>query len=65
MFTVQKVKSNVQSVPAYRQGQRDTRLTLTQSVIPDSKYVIMVRDRNCLKYFCMIFYTVIRCTEYF
>jgi hypothetical protein len=51
------VTSNVQSVPrqshylaqsdclAYdRQGQRDTRLTLTPSVIPDCNYVIMVSD---------------------
>jgi hypothetical protein len=28
--------------PAGRQGQRDTRLTLTSSVIPNSNYVIMV-----------------------
>jgi hypothetical protein len=41
---------------ADRQGQRDTRLTLTPSVIPNSKYVIMVRDWNCLKYFaCFLF----------
>jgi hypothetical protein len=29
---------------ADRQGQRDTRLTLTPSVIPNSNYVIMVSD---------------------
>jgi hypothetical protein len=29
---------------ADRQGQADTRLTLTASVIPDSNYVIMVID---------------------
>jgi hypothetical protein len=38
---------------ADRQGQEDTRLTLTLSVIPNSNYVIMVSDWNCLKYFCM------------
>jgi hypothetical protein len=31
----------------------DTRLTLTPSVIPNSNYVIMVSDWNCLKYFCV------------
>jgi hypothetical protein len=56
MITIQKVTSNVQSVPpphyvaqsdclaADRQGQGDTRLTLTPSVIPNSNYVIMVSD---------------------
>jgi hypothetical protein len=53
MTTIQKVTSNVQSVPppqspdclaADRQGQGDTRLVLTPSVIPDSNYVIMVSD---------------------
>jgi hypothetical protein len=29
---------------ADRQGQGDTRLTLTPSVIPNSKYIIMVSD---------------------
>jgi len=44
MFTIQKVTSNVQSVP--HQDQGDTRLTLTPSVIPNSdySYVIMVGD---------------------
>jgi hypothetical protein len=41
---------------AYRQGQGDTRLTLTSSVIPNSNYVIMVSDWNCLKYFCVFLY---------
>jgi hypothetical protein len=41
--------------PASLQGQGDTRLTLTPSVIPASNYVIMVSDWNCLKYFCMFF----------
>jgi hypothetical protein len=39
---------------ADRQGQGGTRLTLTPSVIPNSNYVIMVSDWNCLKYFCVI-----------
>jgi hypothetical protein len=38
---------------ADRQGQGDTRLTLTPSVIPNSNYVITVSDWNCLKYFCV------------
>jgi hypothetical protein len=40
---------------ADRQGQGDTRLTLTPSVIPNSNYVIMVNDWKGLKYFCMFF----------
>jgi hypothetical protein len=35
---------------ANRQGQVDTRLTLTPSFIPNSNYVIMVGDWKCLKY---------------
>jgi hypothetical protein len=51
---------------ADRQGQGDTRLILTPSVIPNSNYAIMVSDWNCLKYFCVFFFTVIiRCTETF
>jgi hypothetical protein len=38
------------------QGQEDIRLTLTPSVIPNSNYVIMVSDGNCLKYFCVFLY---------
>jgi hypothetical protein len=67
MITIQTVTSNVRSVPsqsseiqlnltalaADRQGQGDTRLTLTPSVIPNSNYVITVSDRNSLKYFCV------------
>jgi hypothetical protein len=41
---------------ADRQGQADTRLTLTPSVIPNSNYVIMVSYWNCLKYFCVFFW---------
>jgi hypothetical protein len=55
MITVQKVTSNVQSVPhqspdifieplADPQGQGNTRFTLTPSVIPNTNYVIMVSD---------------------
>jgi hypothetical protein len=50
---------------ADRQGQEDTRLTLTPSVAPNSNDVIMVSDWNCLKYFCMFFTLIIRCTETF
>jgi hypothetical protein len=32
-----------------------TRLTLTPPSIPDSNYIIMVSDWNCLKYFCLFF----------
>jgi hypothetical protein len=38
---------------ADRQGQGDTRLTLSPSVIPNSNYV---SDWNCLKYFCFFFF---------
>jgi hypothetical protein len=55
MITIQKITSNVQSVPppvsrhlltrrTDRQCQGDTRLTLAPSVIPNSKYFIMVSD---------------------
>jgi hypothetical protein len=50
---------------ADRQGQGDTRLTLTPSVIPNSNYVFMVSDRNCLKYFCVFYTVIIRWTETF
>jgi hypothetical protein len=51
---------------ANRQGQGDTRLTLTPSVIPNSKYVIMESDWNCLKYFCVFFVlNSTRCAEPF
>jgi hypothetical protein len=71
MITIQKVTSNVQSVPRqspdiYWHARGYTRLTLTASVIPNSNYVIMVSDWNCLKYFCVFFCTVIiRCTDTF
>jgi hypothetical protein len=51
---------------ADRLGQRDTRLTLTPSVICNANYVNMVSDWNCLKYLCMFLCTVIiRGTETF
>jgi hypothetical protein len=63
IITIQKVTGNVQSVPRQspdiywqRQGQGDTRLTLTPSDIPNSNYVIMISYWNCLKYFCVFLY---------
>jgi hypothetical protein len=60
MITIHKVTSNVQSqsdcLAADRQGQGNTRPTLTPYVIPNSNYVIMVSDWNCLKYFCIFLY---------
>jgi hypothetical protein len=70
MITLQKVTSNIQSVPRqspdiYWQGHGDTRLLLTPSVIPNSNSIIMVGDWNCLKYcifacFCTV---IVSCTE--
>jgi hypothetical protein len=55
MITIRKVTRNVQSVPASLQTFIDTpkctRPTPTPSVIPNSNYVIMVSDWNCIKYF--------------
>jgi hypothetical protein len=51
---------------ADRQGQEDTRLTLTPSVVPNSNYIIMESNWKCLKYMCVYFCTVIiRCTRHF
>jgi hypothetical protein len=50
---------------ADRQGQGDTRLTLTPSVITNSKYATMVSDWNCLKCFVCFCIVFIRCTETF
>jgi hypothetical protein len=51
---------------ADRQGQGDTRLTLTPSVILNSNHVFMVNDWNCFKYFWVFFGAVIiRCTDTF
>jgi hypothetical protein len=49
MIAIQKVTSYVHlsqsdCLAADRQGQEDTRLTLTPSVIHNSKYIIMVSD---------------------
>jgi hypothetical protein len=51
MITIHKVTSNVLAsllgsicLTADRQGQGDTRLTLTPSVIPNSNYVIVASD---------------------
>jgi hypothetical protein len=44
---------NLTTKAADHQGQGDIRLTLTPSVIPNSNYVNMVSDWNCLKYFCV------------
>jgi hypothetical protein len=55
MIIIQKVTSNDCLEPD-RQGQVDTRLTLAPSVIPNSKYVIMVSDWKCLKYFSVFLY---------
>jgi hypothetical protein len=42
--------------PSSLQTFINTRLTLPPSVIPNSNYVIMVSDWNCLKYFCVFLY---------
>jgi hypothetical protein len=41
--------------PATLQGQRDTRLTLTLSVIPNSNYVIMVIERVSNIFACFLY----------
>jgi hypothetical protein len=40
---------------ADRQGQGDTRLTLTPPVIPNYNYVIIVSDWNFYKYFSLFY----------
>jgi hypothetical protein len=55
MITIQKVTIMFKVSPASLQTFIDTRDTLMPSVIPNSNYVIMVSDWNCLKYFCMFF----------
>jgi hypothetical protein len=42
--------------PTSLQGQGDTRLTLMPSVIPNTNYVIMVSDWNCLKRICVFLF---------
>jgi hypothetical protein len=72
IITTQKLKVMFKVPPTCLQTFIDTqncsrRLTLTPSVIPNSNYVIMVSDLNCLKFFFFhIFCTVIiRCIEIF
>jgi hypothetical protein len=55
MITMLHYLAQSDCLAADRQGQGDTGLTLTPSVIPNSNYVIMVSDRNYLKYFCLCF----------
>jgi hypothetical protein len=62
---IQKVTSNIQSVPRQSAERGDTRLTLTPSVTPNSNCVIVVSYWNCLKYFCLFFTVIIRCTQTF
>jgi hypothetical protein len=50
-ITIQKVTSNVQSVP----HQSPDIYWQTPSVFPNSNYVIVVSDWNCLKYFLSVF----------
>jgi hypothetical protein len=50
-----KNKQKSDCLAADRQGQEDTRLTLTPSGIPNSNYFVMVSDWNCLKYFLRVF----------
>jgi hypothetical protein len=56
MIAIQKVTSKVQVSPASLQTLIDTRLTLTPSAIPNSNYIIMVSDRNCLKFVACFLY---------
>jgi hypothetical protein len=53
MITILKTQSVCSATD--RQGHVGTRLTLTLSVIPNSNYVTMVSDWNCLKYVCVFF----------
>jgi hypothetical protein len=69
LVTIQKVTSNAHyldqsdCLAADRQGQGDSRLTLTSSVFPNFNYVIMVSDWNSLKYFARFCTVINRCTE--
>jgi hypothetical protein len=54
--TIQYYLLQSDCLAADRQSQRDTRPTLTPSVIPNSNYVVTVSDWNCLKYFCVFLY---------
>jgi hypothetical protein len=44
MITMPHYLARSDCMAADRQGQRDTRLTLTPSVIPNSNYVIVVTE---------------------
>jgi hypothetical protein len=58
MITIQKVTSNIQSVPRQSpdiHAELCSR-TLTPSVIPNYNYVITVSDWNCLEYVCVFIY---------
>jgi hypothetical protein len=60
-ITIQKLKVTLKVSLTSLQGQRDTGLTLTPSVIPNYNYAVMVSDWN-FKIFLCVFYTVIfRC----
>jgi hypothetical protein len=54
MVTIKVGTRNVQSVPR-QSPDIDRHATLTPSLIPNSNYVIMVRDWKCLKYFWVFF----------
>jgi hypothetical protein len=54
-YSIKKSK-NILILAADRQGQGDSRLTLTPSFTPNSKYVIMVSDWNRLKYIWVFLY---------
>jgi hypothetical protein len=56
MITIQKVTSNVQSVPRQSPDSIDTpNCVLEDRVQYSTVHVIMVSDWNCLKYFCVFF----------
>jgi hypothetical protein len=59
MIRIQKVTINVQRSDCFlsdRQGQGDTRLTLMPFIVPNSNYVLMVNNWNCLKHICVLLY---------
>jgi hypothetical protein len=65
MIQSRKLQLMLKVSPASLQAFTITRLTLTPSVIPNSNYVIMVSDWNCLKSFACFCAVIIRCTETF
>jgi hypothetical protein len=60
MVTVQKFTSNIQSVLCQSPDvywHAETVFSETAlSIVPNSDYVIMISDLNCLKYFCLFLY---------